>query len=122
VYIYFGNYYQIELLISDADCSDFFFPNGGFTERRFKVISYLSGMERDLAATPYQGVSYQLPSSETEGLGNLEIQGDCFGNIPPVPRSYVTRDDLESELLDQLLDDKHPIVGKRGSRWKYFSE
>ncbi len=58
----------------------------------------------------------QLPTSETQGLGTLEIQGKCFGNIPPPPNDYIKRTALESELLTILLqEDRYPIVTLLGS-------
>lgn len=114
MYVQLGACYRLELIESDPDTNDYFFPNGGFTQKRFSALSYLSGIAKDLDASAYQNISTDLPASETEGLGGLEVQEDCFGNVPPVPRGYISREDLEGELFDQLVEDRHPIITLHG--------
>lgn len=57
----------------------------------------------------------ELPLSETHGLGTLDVQGNCFANLPPLPTAYVSRPGLEKELFTKLLDDRHPVITVRGS-------
>ncbi|MGB2982803.1 MAG: NB-ARC domain-containing protein [Candidatus Bipolaricaulia bacterium] len=64
----------------------------------------------------------KLPISETQGKGELEFQGNCLGNLPPVHDDYVRRQLLEEELGRVLSDDRHPVVtlvgrGGIGKTW-----
>ncbi len=104
----------VELVFSDADATDFLVPNGGFSAKRFELISYISGQTRTEDATNYLAPATELPPSETEGIGTLEIQGNCFGNLPPVPLGYVNRPELEGELAEKLADERHPMITLAG--------
>ncbi len=44
----------------------------------------------------------------------LDVQGKCFGNLPPSQQGYISRDDLENELLNGLMNDRHPLVTLAG--------
>jgi hypothetical protein len=114
VYIYFDRPTPLELVFSDVDATDFFVPNGGFNGKRFEVISYITGQTRMEDATNYLAPATELPPSETEGMGSLEIQGNCFGNLPPVPTGYISRPQLEAELTEKLLDERHPVITLAG--------
>jgi hypothetical protein len=115
VYIHFDSHARTELVFSDADASDFFFPNGGFSEKRFELISYISDSRLQCDAGPYLAPATELPASETHGLGTLDVQGNCFGNLPSLPANYVPRVQLEDELLNKLMDDRHPVITVRGA-------
>ena len=115
VYLHLDGPVAVELLQSDQDATDFFFPNGKFDEKRFEVISYVSGNKAFADARPYLIPPNMLPESETRGLGSLDAQGKCFGNLPPAPTGYVARPALEKELADVLRDDRHPVVTLVGS-------
>jgi hypothetical protein len=110
VYVYFDYPCRVELLDSDADATDFFFPNGAFTEAKYEQISYITDSRRNGDSSRYLAPSTPLPKSESHGLGRLELQGHIFGNVPPTPSGYVNRAALQKELQDSLLDDRHPIV------------
>jgi hypothetical protein len=110
VYVYIGSPCRIDLLESDADAIDFFLPNGAFTDSKFELISYLSGSTRSGNSARYLAPATALPKSETHGLGQLDVQGNIFANIPPTPHGYVNRVALQHELRECLLDDRHPIV------------
>jgi hypothetical protein len=110
VYVYLGRPARVELIESTPDATDFFFPNGGFNQKRYELISYLTGATSYVEATPYLAPADDLPASESHSLGSLEIQGQCFGNLPPLPTGYIHRVDLETELRDRLVDDRHPII------------
>ena len=114
VYVFLGRPLPVELMISDADASDFHSPNGGFNNTTHEVISYLTGITRPADAKPYLAPSGQLPPSETDGLPALAIQGLAFGNVPPRTPDYVSRNELEQELLSALSRDNHPIVTLSG--------
>ncbi len=110
VYVFLEYPCRVELMDSDADATDFFFPNGGFTDTKYELISYLTDSRRNGDSSLYLAPSTPLPKSETHGLGRLDIQGQIFGNVPPTPSGYVNRPVLQKELLDSLLDDRHPVV------------
>ena len=95
---------------SDPEASDFFFPNGAFTERKFEQISYATDIRRDGDSSRFLAPATDLPRSETQGLGHLEVQGEVFGNVPPAPSGYVKRTSLQNDLMECLLDDRHAIV------------
>lgn len=115
LYIFLDDYRRVELIRSDAEASDFWFPNGAFNGKRFELISYITGSKIEGEASPYLAPSAQLPPSQTQGIGALDVQGKCFGNLPPMPCGYVSRNDLESELLGRLEDDRHSIITLHGS-------
>ena len=114
VYIYYDEPTCMNLLLSDAEASDFFFPNGGFSDKTYEVISYFSGETQHLDSSPFLKPSDIYPASETEGLGALDIVGNSFSNIPPIRTGYVERKELEERLTEQLLIDHHPIVSLAG--------
>ena len=88
----------------------FFFPNGAFTDTKYELISYLTDSTRNGDSTRYSAPATALPRSETHGLGQLDVQGNVFGNVPPTPNGYVNRIALQRDLRECLLDDRHPIV------------
>jgi len=110
VYVYLGLPCRVELIQSDSEAEDFYYPNGGFNGKRFELLSYLSGNRAEGDAQPYLGPAAYSPKSETQGLGTLDVQGKCFGNLPPIPPQYITRKGLEQELQQRLVDDRHPII------------
>lgn len=113
IYIHFGHPTLVDLIASTSDTLDFFFPNGGFNDRRndFELISYITSTKRKGDATPYLMTPNKLPASETEGGATLELRGNCFTNLPPLHSSYVHRRTLESELRDVLsMEHRHPII------------
>lgn len=109
-YIHVGSPCRVDLLESDADATDFFFPNGAFTDTKYELISYITDSTRNGDSTRYLAPTTALPKSETHGLGQLDIQGNLFGNVPPTPHGYVDRVTLQCELQECLTDDRHPIV------------
>jgi hypothetical protein len=102
----------VELVRSDADLADFYLPNGNFTNTHYEMLSYISGDRTQLSAAPFL-IPPDLPRSQTEGLGDLEVEGQCFTNLPPQATDYVSRPQLEREARDLLLDDRHPIITRR---------
>ncbi len=111
IYVYFDFNTLIELIFSDPDSTDFYLPNGNFREKNFELLSYNTNQRQLGDSTKYLVPANELPESETQGLGSLDVQGNCFGNIPPLPNDYIIRKDLENDLkniLDQ--EDRYPIV------------
>ncbi len=115
VYIHFDQHAKVELMSSDPEASDFFFPNGAFNGKYFEMISYYTGSKLAADARPYLAPSTALPESHTQGTGVLDVQGSSFGNLPPPQPGYVHRPALEGELSERLRDDRHPVVTLVGS-------
>jgi hypothetical protein len=114
IYIFIGAPRRVQLMHTEADLRDFFFANGGFTAKKFEMLSYSSGERWEGDSTLYLKPPGSLPASETEGHGELIPQGKCLSNAPEQSSDYVDRPALEAELLNLLLDDKRPVVTLRG--------
>ena len=115
VYVWFDEGTNVELINSNPDASDFFYPNGNFREKQFEFLSYISNKRQEGNSTKYLIPAEDLPPSETQGLGSLDVIGNCFCNLPPIYNNYVNRKDLEEELNNVLLeDDRYPIVTLKG--------
>jgi hypothetical protein len=127
VYVYFNEPMRVELMFSNVDATDFFFPNGGFTDKDFELLSYITNNKTNGESTPYLAPSTPLPASETQGIGALEIQGRSFGNLPPKQDGYIHRYSLEQELKSILLNEhRHPVItlvgrGGIGKTWLTLS-
>ncbi|WDL98480.1 NB-ARC domain-containing protein [Alicyclobacillus sp. ALC3] len=110
VYVFIDKPCLVELIDSSVDAVDFYFPNGGFRAKNFEMLSYITGNILSLPNDSYLLPVEELPASETDGIGLLEIQGNCFGNLPPVPSGYISRISLETELYQHLINDRHPLI------------
>ena len=126
IYIWFDQPARVNLMYSSVDAVDFLYPNGKFTEKKFETISYITSSKSDEDLTPYLKPSTLLPSSETQGFKNLDIQGNSLGNLPPKQIGYIQRSILEDELKQALLDDRHPVItlvgrGGIGKTWLTLS-
>lgn len=110
VYVFMGGPRPVSLLHTNAEIQDFFFPNGGFSARKYELLSYFSDNKLAGDATAYLTPPGVLPASETEGHGTLVARGNCWSNAPDPATDYVSRPTLEAELLDLLQDDRRPIV------------
>ena len=101
---------------SDPEGSDYWFANGAFRDNSYEMLSYLTNDRVFRPATPYLYPAGELPASETEGLGQLEVKGSAFTNLPEPITSYVPRPQLEKELEEQLRDTtRHFVVTLTGS-------
>lgn len=114
VYVFLGEPVHLELIVSNQDASDFWFPNGNFDGKRFELISYHTNDRREGNANAYIAPATPLPPSETEGLGDLDVIGHVYSNLPPQQHGYISRLTLEKELYDALVDDRHPIITLSG--------
>lgn len=111
VYIYLNKPYRVNLLESSAEAIDFFLPNGNFRDKSYECISYISGKKLYKDSYPYLKPPGQLPSSETEGKGQLDLINNTFTNIPYLQSIYINRKELEEELESILLfEDTYPII------------
>jgi len=110
IYIYVDGYQRVELLHTDTDVTDFFVPNGAFRNSSYELHSLISDNRHRTDATAYLLPATDRPASETAGIGALEAHGNVFSNLPPSPKGYVRRTNLEKEIKDTLLNDRHPIV------------
>lgn len=110
VYIFLGSPRFVPLIQSDPELTDFLFANGGMTGKRFELLSYCTDNKTHQDASAYHAPPGTLPPSETEGKGELLAKGNSFSNVPEVIQDYVSRHQLEKDLLKLLMDDRHPII------------
>ncbi len=113
-YIYYDSPKIVPLMVSDPDASDFFLPNGGFTDKSFDLLSYATDNRQTSDSSLYL-LPPDLHKSETQGHGELVDKGTCFSNAPDPASDYIKRPDLEQELFDLLMDDRHPVITLQGS-------
>ena len=117
VYVYFDRPMLVELVFSNKDVQNFYFPNGNFNgnkrEPTFEVISYDSGATDERDASPYMSPPVELPRSETTG-GELEVLGNSYTNIPPSRSGYIARRELEEELRQKLTHSRHEVITLAG--------
>jgi hypothetical protein len=114
VYVYLDRPVHLELLHCGADATDLFIANGGFSERQFELLSYLTNAKVSADSRPFLVPPTELPASETQPAGLLAVQGNCYGNLPPARADYVHRPGLEERLFDRLTEDNHPIITLAG--------
>ncbi|SDL70915.1 NB-ARC domain-containing protein [Daejeonella rubra] len=115
VYLILDEPHHINVLYSTVEATDFYFPNGNFTEKSYECLSYITGKKLYQDSTQFLKLPGQLPSSETEGKGKLDLIHTTFTNLPFVQSIYINRSELESELETVLLlDDTYPIITLNG--------
>lgn len=115
IYLVCSDYLShVRLVLSDADLSDFYVPNGSYQNSRCEFISLVSGNVIEFDASTYDAPTSNLPPSETDGLKELTVVGQCFTNMPARPDSYIERAILEKELLKILLQGRHEIASLSG--------
>ncbi len=106
---------KIKLLYSNSELTDFYYPNGNFSEDKFETISYTSDDRVQRCGKSYINPVTALPKSDTEGLSQLNVLGNCFTNIPIQNDYYVNRKELEDELRQVILMvDRFPIITLKG--------
>ena len=101
-------------MVSDPEISDFFLPNGGFSDQTFELLSFVTDDRKAGDSSPYL-VSPHLHKSETHGYGELVPRGKTLSNAPEPAKDYVARHELEDELFALLMDDRRPIVTLQGA-------
>ena len=102
----------VDLVQSDADATDFFVPNGGFSSASlsYELISLITDTRLKGDAKPYSLPPGERPSSETEGKGSFYILNNTLSNAPPNIPDYIQRPILESKIQDVVTNDRHPII------------
>lgn len=111
VYIFLdGHPRKVDLIETNVDLIDFYISNGGFTEKRFELLSYITGSTKYLDSSPYLLPVSELPRSETQSIKELDVVGKSFTNMPYLNSGYIKRKELEDELLRVLRNDRHPII------------
>jgi len=115
VYLFLGKPRKVSLIESDPELQDFFFANGGFSAKRFELLSYYSDDKLEGDGVAYLVPPGTLPPSETQGSGEFSLRGNCFTNAPDLIRDYVGRPRLQADLQRLLMDDKRHIVTLKGS-------
>jgi hypothetical protein len=104
-----------EFLRTSVECRSFLFPNGSFTTaNNAEFIDYATGATETVDLSRYALPPASLPPSETQGLPDLDVQSNVFGNLPPRPHGYVERPQLQDALLARVLDKNHPIITLHG--------
>lgn len=117
IYVIFENKIPIyiKLLVSDIGLNDFFVPNGRFTDKKYELISYLSGSTLESNSNEFLIPLEELPKSETHGLAKLEYVDCVYTNLPKLDRKYIQREEIEAKLYEALIDSrKWRIVSLRG--------
>ncbi|MGE0598964.1 MAG: NB-ARC domain-containing protein [Dehalococcoidia bacterium] len=114
IYIGFSRPRRVELAETDTDAADLLLPNGAFTDSSYELMSYLTGSKRRGDSRPFLAPATSLPLSETNGIDELDVRGNCHTNMPPAPDDYVRRASIEEELRAVLVDDRHPMVTLSG--------
>lgn len=119
IYIHIGAPRRVELLVTDLpeqnmkiEDADFFFANGKLKKDRYDVLSYVTGTKWTADGSEYTVPAGKLAPSQTEGRETLESIPAGFGtSLPSMPRGYVHRPQLESELQGLLLEaHRHRII------------
>lgn len=108
-------YWAGDLLRCNLECSDFQFPNGGYkSDGSAEFIDYATGRTFHVPLPSLSLPPAPLAASETEGLLELDIQSNVFGNLPAPPKNYVQRPQIQAELESRLLDHNHTIITLHG--------
>jgi DNA polymerase III delta prime subunit len=110
VYIFLDSPILVELIYSNQDIGDFYVPNGGFSDKKFELLSYISSNKLDGESVSYLQTPSTLPGSETKSLGSLELIDNVFTNMPTNLSQYINRNELENELYNVLTNERHPII------------
>jgi len=106
---------KVNLFYSNSELTDFYYPNGNLKNDTFETISYTSDDRAEKCAKAYLNPVTNLPSSDTEGLSQLDVLGNSFTNLPIPTDSYIKREELEKELKSVIsIEDRFPIITLKG--------
>lgn len=110
VYVFAGTPRIVPFLESDADITDFFFPNGGFAKGKYECLSYATDNRKEGDGSLHLAMPGTHPQSETQGHVELEVQGNCLSNAPSLIEDYIPRPKIEAEIAKLTADDRHPVI------------
>jgi hypothetical protein len=110
IYVHWDIPRPVSLVESDPEITDFYLANGSFSGKRYELLSYSTDDKKIGDAAAFSIPPSTLPASETDGRGELVARANCFSNAPDSLADYVSRPELEEELLTLLIDDKRPII------------
>jgi hypothetical protein len=113
-YVFIDRPRRADLLFTDPDLTDFFFPNGNFRSQSFEVLSYITDERGTEDGSHYVLPLGAQPASETAAAPSLDVVGEVFTNMPPRRHGYVSRTALELELAQLLQDERHPVITLQG--------
>lgn len=116
VFLHLNNtHIHVPLVFSDPDTRDVLLPNGNFRSQTFEVLSYVSNEAARKDGAAWSDPPGRLPPSETQGGTALDLVGNTFANLPPMPVGHIPRSSLEARLREELCrNDRHPIVSLTG--------
>lgn len=102
----------VDLVQSDADATDFFVPNGGFSPGSisYELLSLITDTRLKGDAKPYVLPPGERPASETEGKGAFYILNNTLTNAPFNIPDYISRPALEAKVKEVVTNDRHPII------------
>lgn len=116
VYTAFGvSQFRVSLIDSNPDLTDVFVANGNFKDSvgrpaQFELLSYYTDSVKFGEGSEWLDPPHALPPSETKPRPALDLIGGSFSNLPSTIPEYVSRPDLEQEVLALLRNNRHPIV------------
>lgn len=116
IYIHTDELKKVPLILSDPDLTDFFISNGGFSNKKYELLSYITDDKKHGDSSEFLNPIGELPPSESEGLGELRGEGNCFTNAPALSYDYIERQELEDQLFSLLQDDRRTVVTLLGMR------
>lgn len=112
-YVFYDKLRRVNLLLTDQDLADVFFPNGK-NASTCETMSYLTGKKKNVPLDDFTTPPDDLPRSETYGLDGLDIYGNFFSNVPNIKPSYIIREQLEEEIKETLLGSRHSVITLSG--------
>lgn len=113
-YVYIDQPRRVPLLYTDSSLRDFRLPNGNYRSECFETISYLTDDVQDENGHEWAIDADSRPFSETKSGGTLDIVGNVFSNMPDRRSGYITRKQLEDDLISLLRNDRYPVVTLQG--------
>lgn len=105
----------IQLFFTNSELQAFSVPAGGFKSKTFEVLDYVTGNREEVDGSMYLLPPTKVGNSITAGREKLSYHGRVNDNIPFDSDEYVSRNTLEEELREKLLDkERFPIVTLKG--------
>lgn len=114
LYFYAGRPVKVDLISTDPDLTDYFFPNGNFRANGYEMFSYLSNAKRTQNSDPYLAPATSLPASNTQGCKDIGVSGETLTNMPDLSQGYVPRPALEDKLHKLLSTGRHQVISLVG--------